>query len=238
VPGQVALPRPAADLRNQLPNLGRINSQIGTDIQAGLEGQLSPGTVNALQDYNAAWGIGSGMPLSGLSNFRLGRNIGRFAEDLKNTAIGQYNQTIPTISRTQTVDPALQFQIAEQNAVNRSAPDPTAAGSHAEGLYQEYLNRLGQSPGRVGGPVTGLGGPAGGTSNLYNERGDMPTVVAGSRGTGLTYGGQVYYGNGAGAGAGAYDPNQPMTDEEFYTLFGPDDQNASLVTDEDLTFFE
>lgn len=215
VPGSISLPSPSSDLSARYPNLGRTNAALSSDIYSGLQGQLSPGTLRDLQDFDAAWGIGSGMPGSGLAINRLGRNIGLTAEQLKNTAIGQYNATLPTISRTQTVTPETQIGLAETNAINASAPDPTAAGSHAEQLYQRYLQGL-SGGGRV------AGGPGGGTRQTYDQEAG-PEVVGASTGTGTSYGGQMYYGNnrpGGGTGnqsaqpGGFYDQELDFLDPE------------------------
>lgn len=158
VPGNVGVPTPAADLGTQYPNLSGTNATISGNILAGLEGQLSPGTIAALQDANAAWGVSSGMPGSGLVRNRGARNLGLTAEQLQAQALQQYNQTIPTISRTQTVSPELQSEIAQWNAIMNAAPDPAQAQNYAQGLFAAYMQALGGGRG----PGGGTGGRGGG----------------------------------------------------------------------------
>jgi hypothetical protein len=228
VPGIIDVPKPAQDLGAQYPNLGRTNAALSSDILAGLQGQLSPGTLRDLQDFNAAQGVASGMPLSGFNTSRLGRNIGLTAEGLKNTAIGQYNSTIPTISGTQTVNPALQTSISESNAINSSAPDPTAAASHAEQLYQRYLQGL-SNPG--GGINRGGGGAPWWATNASSgpaAADSMGEVVA--RGPA---GGTVSTGGGAPGFEGGYSGNDIL---DYYGLSQGDATDMGL-TPEDLAMF-
>lgn len=219
VPGNIALPQPAQDLAAAYPNLGQTNAAVSRSIMAGLEGELSPATINALQDANAAFGISSGMPgmrPGSFLNFRLGRNIGTTAEALKNQAIQQYNALIPTISGTQTVSPQLQTQIAEQNAINLAAPDPRAAASHAEELYNRYLSQM-----SGGTRIAGGGGPAPYTPPALPS---AAPVAPDTRGTNI--GGVTYYGGQTPLTAAqnwqdwatSVSP-APLTDEEiFYDL--------------------
>lgn len=228
VPGNINMPNPAGDLGNQLPGLPRLNSAVSNDIYAGLQGQLSPGTLNDLRDFNASWTNSMGLPYNaGIGRTRLGRNIGQSAEALKNQAIGQYNATVPTISGTQTVNPGLQTQIAEQNSLNSAAPDPAAANSHAEQLWRDYMNRMAQ-----GGPAGGIRGGGGGggaswamTPNPTAGVGGPNEVVGRSTSPGTVIGGRVFYGNG-GAGSDFYGVGESpggyagLNENDLYQNFG------------------
>lgn len=159
VPGPVGLPDPYSDLSRALPILPGLNSQVGNNLINQLQGRLSPETQQAIQDASARFGVGSGMPGSGLMRSRTARDLGLSTEALQQQGMQNYNQTIPTISRTQTVDPNTQIGLAQWNAINRSAPDPTQAAAYAKQLFDEYLAAMrGPGGGRQGG-----GGPAGGT---------------------------------------------------------------------------
>lgn len=159
VPGPVGLPDPYGDLSRVMPGLPGLNNQVGSNLLNQLQGRLSPETVAAIQDAGSRWGISSGMPGSGLANNRMARNLGLSVEGLQNQGLQNYNQTIPTISRTQTVDPGTQIGLAQWNAINRAAPDPTQAAAYAKQLFDQYLAAMrGPGGGRQGG-----GGPAGGT---------------------------------------------------------------------------
>jgi hypothetical protein len=170
-PGPISLPSPATDLGAQFPNLSGTNSALSGDINAKLGGTLSPGTTNALQDAAATFGVASGMPGSGLSWNSLYGNLAGAAENQEQEGIADYNSTIPTISNTQTVSPALQTEIATQNAIDAAAPDPTASASYAEDLFQNYLQQM--------------EGPAGGTGSASRSAGPAPGMRSATPGGGI-----------------------------------------------------
>lgn len=156
VPGAIGMPNPSADLASVYPNLSGTNRAISGNIMSGLMGQLSPGTVNAIQNATAAWGLSNGIPGSGLQQNVGATQIGKTSEALQQQALQNYNQTVPTISSTQTVSPTLQTEIAATNAQNAAAPNPTASASYAQELFNQYLSRL--------------SGPAGGTGYWESHR--------------------------------------------------------------------
>lgn len=127
VPGQLTLPPVAADLSAELPGLSNLNSAASTDILSNLQGTLSPGTMQALQDANASSGVGMGMPGSQLNWNSLYGNIANASEQQQQTGLQEYNSTVPTVSGTQTLDPSLMSQIQYQNAVDWAAPNPEDA---------------------------------------------------------------------------------------------------------------
>ena len=142
VPGAISNPNVFSDLSSVYPNLSGTNQQVSGVIGSKLAGSISPQTMNALQDAAARFGVSSGMPGSGLAQNQLFGNIAGFTENQQQQGIEDYNRTIPTVSSTQTVNPALQTQIAETNAVNSAAPNPQAAQTYAQNLFNQYLNRL------------------------------------------------------------------------------------------------
>jgi hypothetical protein len=184
VPGLTPTPQPAQDLAAQFPNLSGVNAAMSSDIQAGLAGQTSPATTNALRDASTRWGWASGMPaldLPGSLNWHnLYGNIAGFAEQQKQLAMQNYASIIPTISKTQTVSPELQAEIASQNALNLAAPNPQQAASYAQSLFDKYLARTrgGGYPSYQGGPsaptTTGTTGPT--TGRFYDP--NAPVTVA------------------------------------------------------------
>lgn len=156
IPGNIGLPDPAADLARVYPNLGPTNAAVSGNIMAELQGQLSPGTIRQLQDAAATFGVQSGMPGSQFQGYSGLRNLGLASEQLSQRGLADYNAATQGISQTQTVNPALQAQIAETNAINAAAPDPTLAAQEEQRKFDEYLSML------MG---AGGGGPAGGTVN-------------------------------------------------------------------------
>ncbi len=162
VPGQIAMPNPSLDLTNQITNLPAINASIFGNLFDQSRGIIPQGDVNYLQDQQAAHAVASGMPgltpgsLQGNAN---ARNLGLLSYQLRQQAAQQYPSLVGAVSQTQTVSPALQTQIAEQNAVNAAAPNPQMAQSYAQQLYNSYL----QSARGPGGGTTGISGPSGGS---------------------------------------------------------------------------
>lgn len=164
VPGAVGLPDPAGDLAKVYPNLSGTNQALSTNILSQLSGQLSPGTLKMMQDAEAAQAVRSGMPGTNVQrNTLMGnrsvRDLGITSEQQVQQGISNYNKTIPTISGTQTLSPALQNEIAMWNSINRSAPDPNAAGNYAKQLFDQYLNAMRQRSGggqSAAGMATGL----------------------------------------------------------------------------------
>jgi hypothetical protein len=138
VPGQVGLPDVAAQLEAQMPGLQDINKQASANILSDLRGELNPNTVRAIQDASAAWGVNAGVPGSGLQTQKGLRDVGLFSENLQQRGIGNYNQTAQQVSNTQTISPEAQIGLSLQNAVNAAAPDPQAASTYAQALFNEY----------------------------------------------------------------------------------------------------
>jgi len=118
VPGQVATPQPYQDLSSVFPNLPGANSDLSSNILTELQGGLSPGTLDAISQAQNQFGIGGPVNTSPMS---LGTNDAA----LENFGLQQYGGTIPTVSTTQTVDPQVEAQIAQFNAEQAAAPNPT-----------------------------------------------------------------------------------------------------------------
>ncbi len=163
VPGNIGMPDPYGDLSAIYPNLSGTNAQVSGDILSKLRGELSPNTINAIQDAAAGFGVASGMPGSGLQFNKSLRDIGTTSEQVQQQGLQDYASLIPVISGTQTVNPALQAEIATQNSINMAAPDPSSAASYAESLFNKYLQQLN--------PAGGTGGGGGGFGGSFDEGG-------------------------------------------------------------------
>lgn len=148
VPGAIGMPDPFGDLSNVYPNLSGSNTAASQAILSRLRGELSPDTINAIRDAAATFGVGSGMPGGGLSRNLTLRDLGRTREDLISRGLQEYNALLPTISGTQTVRPETQVDIATQNALNRAAPNPTAAANYAQQMFDKYLKLQSAPAGR------------------------------------------------------------------------------------------
>lgn len=240
VPGQLGLPDPAGDLARQVPGLSGLNSSASAGIQAKLNGELSPGTLNALKNASAQYGVSSGMPGSGLSSNQFLGNVAGASEAQQAAGIQQYNSYIPTVSGTQTVNPALQNEIATQNSLNAAAPDPTQAASYAKQLFDQYLAQMrGPGGGTSGGPGGGSGAAAinrAAQSSLAAYESDLDRRLALARATPSGYfnpqsAPQGGSGQGSFGGSSSYIPAVPSSVDDinsYYPQFDPGfDYNTS-----------
>jgi hypothetical protein len=235
VPGALGLPDPSADLAAHYPNLSGATSQASADVLAKLRGELSPETQNAIQDAAARFGVTSGMPgftPGSLAGNRGLRDIGLNAEAQTQQGLQDYNALTSNISNTQTVNPALQASIAEQNAINASAPNPAAAQTYAQSLFDKYLAQIhgGGGRGGVNSPPIRAGG-GGGISPVpaYVDPNTNQPAQHGTLSTAPTYGDMGTYNPftepaplsfGTGSMANWYDAN-PGTMNPFGASPGP-----------------
>lgn len=178
VPGALGLPNPYGDLKKVFSALPDANKELGGAILSKLRGELSPQTIANIQDQAARFGVASGMPGSGLAMNRNLRDLGLATEAQIQSGINAYNQSIPTISGTQTVSPALQAQIAETNAINAAAPNPAQAQGYAQGLFAQYLRKMSRPSGGTGG--YSMGGGGGWNSNPFGTIGTPSAGTAAS----------------------------------------------------------
>jgi hypothetical protein len=146
------MPQPAQDLANQIPNLPGLNTNASSVINNQLMGKLSPDTVSAIRNATASYAVGNGQPggsnqLPGTIGGNLtAQDIGQTSQQLQQQGIQNYSSFVPTVSSTQTVAPAVQADINAQNATNAAAPNPGAAASYAQQLFQQYMNQLNKPP--------------------------------------------------------------------------------------------
>lgn len=149
VPGQIGAPPSIySQLNSNVPNYGSLTGGASADIGSELAGRLSPGTTNLLQDKSAALGINSGMPGgtpgNTLTNQNFLNSMGLTSEGLAHQGLTDYNQFTNTEGSQQS-DPNLLFGIATQNAEDAAAPNPAAAQSYAQQLFDKYSNPNPQS---------------------------------------------------------------------------------------------
>ena len=185
----INMPNPSADLSAQLPGLSGLNSQLSGVIGSELSGSISPGTMGLLNNAAAARGVSLGQPNSPISG-QIGLNLlGTTSEAQQQAGVNNYNSTIPTVSGTQTVSPALQTEVNTQNAVSAAAPNPTDAANQELSLLNQYMAEL-QNP---------AGGTRSFSSTPYPQSSQLqPLNTFGtSTGTGGGY---------DGPSVGSYDP--------------------------------
>ncbi len=168
VPGPLGVPEPFGNID---PNL------VGNVINSHIRGQLSPEELNAIQDENARFGIDSGMPGAGLNRNRGLRNLGLDTGRRQAQGLAEYNALVPGAG--------LLNEIATQNSLNAAAPDPAAAASYAEQLFNRYRNSIpgANKPSPSGGsgvfsPFNVGTNPAGGTVGQMPSQGGAGWGIA------------------------------------------------------------
>jgi len=191
VPGSIGLPNPYADLSNVFPVQGEANKLAGSNLISQLGGRLSPETLANLQNASATYAGKSGMPGTNavpgtLANqHNLLSNV-LTSQQLEQQGLQNYNSLIPTISGTQTVNPALQTEIASRNALYNAAPNPEQANNLAQQLFDQYLQRMRGPAGGTGSATDAMGGASGGVdkwrTDAYNAFWNPPTAGQGTAG--------------------------------------------------------
>ncbi len=208
VPGAIQAPNPGAALASVYPNLSGATAQASGNVLNELTGQLSPETLNNIQNQAAQFGVSSGMPLSGLSRSNQLKNLGLTTEQLQTQGLSDFGSLSTNLSKNQTLDPALQAQIAENNSIWASAPNPGAAAAYAQSLaqgpsYPTTYPNTGTRPGAtnlLGPSVPGQGNPPATTTTPSPSYTGAPLVASNPNGIISTLGGngQIPTGNALG----------------------------------------
>lgn len=84
------------------PDLDKARTQSSSNILSELKGELSPETINAIQDEAARFGVTSGMPLSQLAGYKGLRSLGLSTEATQQQGLQDYLNTIKGYSGTLT----------------------------------------------------------------------------------------------------------------------------------------
>jgi hypothetical protein len=110
-----------------------------------------------LQDKAAAMGINlgqpGGQPGNTITNQNFLNSLGLTSEGLAHQGLTDYN-TFTGTAGSQQLQPELQNEVAMQNAVDAAAPNPAAAQTYAQQLFDKYLSQNSN--------------PAGGTGKIQN----------------------------------------------------------------------
>jgi hypothetical protein len=191
VPGPLGLPPSIySQVGGVLPNLPTLTGQAGQVVGSELAGQLPSGTIGAIQDAAASFGVQSGMPGSGFQkNYGL-ESLGLSALQLQQTGLKDYQNILAGLGSTQ-LSPNLINDIALQNAIMAAAPDPTAAAGTMEKL----------AAGGGGGISYGGGGPK-----------SMSAVPSAAQNMGVV----GTYGATTGATGTATTPGSPYQSDPWY----------------------
>lgn len=202
VPGPVGLPDPYADLSGVYPNLPASTQQASASILSKLRGEVSPATQAAIQDAAARFGVTSGMPGSGLAGYKSLRDLGLFSENEQAKGVQELLSALPTFSSTMTVRPETKIALAQQNALNAAAPDPYAAASYSQQLFNQYLQSMSSR-----GPAGGMGG----TSGTASSQAPIVNTPTSAPMTG---------------GASAFPTAEDAADWGYYTAYGTPGSNT------------
>ncbi len=178
------------------PQLAANSQDASSFINSELLGQLSPATMAQLQDNAASWNAGSGLGF--------GSGIGKDSWDTSRllATIGYQQHGLGDLQNYQSgleagmTNPALAAQIAAQNSIWASSPDPTM-------VHQELQNEAskGQVGKAIGSAIGGLAGFAFGGHQGASALGNIGGEV------GYTAGGGVA---NPGAGVGSYGFNSSL----------------------------
>ena len=177
------------------PAYGAVNQpQIASVINSQLNGELSPAEQAAIQDAGARFGVTSGMPGSGLARNRTVRDFGIATGVRQNQGIQNFNSLVPGA--------AYQTGVQEQNAVNAASPNPAAAASYSQQLFNQYL----QSMRGPGGGTRGTG-----DSNAWR---DSSNPNSSNYSPSLKWKGNSYFDRDPLAGWGEGDGSASLTGPE------------------------
>lgn len=136
---------PYTQLSSLIPALPALNEQLSQNALREAQGRLSPEQVRNVQDYQANFGVDSGMPGSELATNLGARTIGTQTAALQEQGLRDYTNLIPTVFKTQILDPSEQVKIAMFNAKGAAEQDP----------FYKWLMSSGDSAG--GGRSGGMG---------------------------------------------------------------------------------
>jgi hypothetical protein len=136
VPGALGIPPSVWEQEQNIPGMpAAVTSNMG-NINSELAGTLSPTTTENLENSAAARGLTLGQGgNTGLVNESLLKTLGLTQEELQQAGATNLNQFLST-SGQQQQNPALLAEIADSNAKNAAAPNPTLAAEEAIALGQ------------------------------------------------------------------------------------------------------
>ena len=146
VPGQIGAPPSIYSQVGQVaPGLPGLTAGSAGNIASEIAGTLSPGTTNLIQNKAAAFGVNAGTPGGTPGNTlpleNLLDNTGMTSESLSSQGNANYLNFLGGVGQTQLA-PSLLTDIASNNAINASAPNPAAAAQKQQQLLQQYLYML------------------------------------------------------------------------------------------------
>jgi hypothetical protein len=105
------------------PNLSKTQGQASANILSEMQGELSPETINAIQDEAARFGVSSGLPMSQFAGHRGLRNLGLNVEQTQQQGLQDFLNTLKGYSGTlaPTTGDVTQLQLGQQGAGSQAA---------------------------------------------------------------------------------------------------------------------
>ncbi len=138
-PGQLGTPTSIYDqLKDSVPDYSTLTKTATGNIGNELNGRLSPQAMDTIQNSAAAKGVGGGYAGSQFQDNNQIASLGLETNALQHQGLTDYNQ-FGTTTGNQQLSPELENEVATQNSINAAAPDPAAAQSYAQRLFQQYL---------------------------------------------------------------------------------------------------
>jgi hypothetical protein len=211
VAGATDIPDVYGQLSDVYPDLGATNQATSQALLAKLQGQLSPTTVNAIQDASARFGVSSGMPGAGLQRNLSLRDIGLTSEQQQQQGLQDYGNILSAVSNTQTVKPETQIATSQANAALAAQPNPEDATNYALDLYNKYLDKI---------------NPSSATSTANDLLTQLVSRLPGSRGT-TTIGGPT--GGNRGGGGGSIQPTAAQPSSPWANIMSGGGGNQTLT---------
>lgn len=230
VPGALGLPPSTySQVGSVLPSLPTLTDKAGQVVGSELAGELPSGTIGATQDAAAAFGVGAGMPGSGVQANMGAESLGLSALQLQQMGLQNFQSLIPTIGSTM-LSPDLINSIAGQNALYGAAPDPASAADVLTKLAGGGTSGLSISGAGPPSPLTGK--TVQGNVNVPANPGATTTLNPFSTTTGgySTPGGASTYANDQWYYAGQTGPGVDTQDVGLPGL-GLDDNTAGYDSD-------
>ena len=142
VPGPIAVPPSEYEqLGNLLPGLPGLTAGASGVVGSQLAGQLSPGTMNLLQDKAASGGVAGGYSGSGFQQNNALASLGLTAEGLQQQGVSNYTNFTTGLGSLQQ-NPNLSFEVASQNALDAAAPNPAEAAQLQLSEFEQMMAQM------------------------------------------------------------------------------------------------
>lgn len=199
----------SANLNTALPGASNGLAQELQLAESDLSGQLSPSTLNNLEQVSAERGVSTGDIGSPNSNAALMSLLGNTTEQLQQTGVQDLTSAISSAPVGPAYDPASQqvtpgqdIAALQQNAQNAAQPNPAAAAAQNMAALQAGL-QAGKAPAKVGVLPTGTTGgiPSGGGGIGTSSSDSFMNSPDASYGSVVGYGPGGSYGSSISGGA-------------------------------------